>query len=510
MSYQSGWESFRLSDAAVAPDAAPTAFLDGRIQHPELTDVNFQTDSESIPDNFVGDETVEVERQGFESPKPPPKGWTQLEEVVTAYREAADACNHRFIVCCCTSGHVSKKLGSVKVTDYAFLYCKCAKEPPGYNGVKPHDRSFCPWNVKLKFVKHSMTWSVVSSVDQHSCQPLPNYAITATGMHMLRTHHDLTSEELLFIRDQFDNVGTYPRLIQWNFSRKFPNRKPTSELVSSLRLKHQEEQYGLHADNVATLQKTLESHNAKGGVGKVEWDTMMQISRMCVLRPDMVPFLKKYGRILICDATHGITMAKFRLFTVVVVDSLLHSTLVAYAFIRTEASAELDWIFTSLGLKRGDVVFITDDNPAARILCANFNWIHILCQWHYARNWVKACNKARISRNEQFHFGETLFHLMTSVDFNDDEDFSTQLGFFVDAVIARSEHMREWATSFRNDIKLVAEWWRKGLYTAGAPPTMYILVYHVTCDACPQVFTPRRETSHSTRYSKEAMCLRVH
>ena len=116
MSYQSGWESFRLS-AVAAPDAAPTAFLGGRIQHPELTDVNFQTDSESIPDNFVGDETVEVDRQGFESPKPPPKGWTQLEEVVTAYREAADACNHRFIVCCCTSGHVSKKLGSVKVTE---------------------------------------------------------------------------------------------------------------------------------------------------------------------------------------------------------------------------------------------------------------------------------------------------------------------------------------------------------------------------------------------------------
>ena len=143
----SGWDNF------FSADAPATSFLHGRIQPPDGTAVTFQSDSDSIPESFVGDEAEEVERRGFESPKPPPKGWIQLEEVVTAYKEAADACNHRFSVCCSTSGHVSKKLGSVKVTDHAFLYCKCPKEPPGYNGVKPHHRSFCPWNVKLKFHK---------------------------------------------------------------------------------------------------------------------------------------------------------------------------------------------------------------------------------------------------------------------------------------------------------------------------------------------------------------------
>ena len=183
--------------------------------------------------------------------------------------------------------------------------------------------------------------------------------------------------------------------------------------------------------------------------------------------------MKKYGRILICDATHGITMAKFRLFTVVVVDSLLHSTLVAYAFVRTEAAHELSWIFRSLGLQEGDVVFISDDNPAARILCTEFTWTHILCQWHYARNWVKACTKARISKQEQFHFGTTLFDLMTSVDFASEDDFMNQLRNFCDAVVQRSESMRGWAVSFFNDIRLVAEWFRKGLFTAGAPYTRW-------------------------------------
>jgi hypothetical protein len=34
--------------------------------------------------------------------------------------------------------------------------------------------------------------------------------------------------------------------------------------------------------------------------------------------------------------------------------------------------------------------------------------------------------------------------------------------------------MRGWAVSFFNDIRLVAEWFRKGLFTAGAPYTMWI------------------------------------
>ena len=434
--------------------------------------VEEQYDDNMVPDDFVGDEEAVETRAHFASPRPPPSGWTQLDEVVGAFKEAADACSHRFIVCCSTSGHVSKKLGT-KVTDHAFLYCSCSKPPPTHSGPKPHSRSYCPWQVKLKFDKVKLTWSVVSSVDHHICPARPNYAITATGMRMLRTPQDLTSEELSFIHEQFDNVGTYPRLIQWNFSRKFANRKPISALISSLRIAHQERQYGLHTDHVVRLKSTLESHKALGGVGEVEWDSQLQISRLVVMRPDMVPFLKKYGRILICDATHGITMAKFRLFTVVVVDSLLHSILVAYAFVRTEAAHELSWIFRSLGLQEGDVVFISDDNPAARILCTEFSWTHILCQWHYARNWVRACNKARISKHEQFHFGTTLFDLMTSVDFASEDDFMNQLRNFCDAVVQRSEIMRGWAVSFFNDIRLVAEWFRKGLFTAGAPYTRW-------------------------------------
>jgi hypothetical protein len=484
------WDSF-----AGYGSAATSSYFGGQIQHPtgfQMPDTVTQDSllesgssfiedqrvdgeeehDDGIPDGFVGDEEEVEPRAQFASPRPPLKGWTQLDEVVQAFKEAADACCHRFIICCTTSGHLSKKLGT-KVTDHAFLYCKCSKSPPTFSGPKPHSRSYCPWQVKLKFDKVKLIWSVVSSVDHHICPPRPNYSVTATGMRMLRTKQDLTSAELSFIHDQFDNVGTYPRLIQWNFSRKFTNRKPISGLISSLRLEHHEQQYGLHTDNVIRLKSTLENHKAHGGVGEVEWDAMLQISRLVVMRPEMVPFLKKYGRILICDATHGITMAKFRLFTVVVVDSLLHSTLVAYAFVRTEAAHELTWIFKSLGLERGDVVFISDDNPAARILCAEFNWVHILCQWHYARNWVKACTKARISKQEQFHFGTTLFDLMTSVDFTSEEDFMNQLSRFCDAVVLRSGSMKEWAGSFSNDIKLVAEWFRKGLYTAGAPFTRW-------------------------------------
>ena len=434
--------------------------------------------SSQIPEGFVGDEET-LQRSDFAIPSPPtPKGWCQLDDIVAAYKHAADVCSHRFSISHSTSGHASKKLGSVLVTDHAKLYCSCPKRPTGQTDPKPHSKSFCPWQVKLKLDKQSMTWNVVSFVDQHCCTSLPDYSITATGMHLLRTAHDLTSEEVAFIHDQFDNVGTYPRLIQWNFTKKFPNRKPVSDLISTMRLKHQLSQYGLQSDNVAALQKTLEEHNAQGGVGNVEWDALLQISRMVVLRPDMVPFLKKYGRVLICDATHGITMAKFRLFTVVVVDSLLHSTLVAYAFVRTEAAVELSWIFKSLGVE-GGVVFVSDDNPAARVLCDELQWIHILCQWHYAKNWVKACNKAKITRQEQHQFGDTLFHLMTSVNFKDDADFRSQLNFFCEAVTSRSDAMQSWASKFRDDIELVAEWCRRDVYAAGTGiPCIYLLVYH--------------------------------
>ena len=470
------------------------------------SDASAHATGDSIPENFVGDEPA-VDRSAFATPVAPSHGWCQLEDVVSAYREAANACVHRFNIAFSSSGHVSKKLGSgaSSVVDYAFLYCSCSQQPPGQTGPKPHTKSFCPWNVKLKLDKVSMTWKVASCVDQHHCTPLPDYSVTATGMRMLRRANELTSDEIAFIYDQFDNVGTYPRLIQWNFSRKFPKRKPASDLISTMKLDHQTKQYGLQTDNVARLRANLDEYKSKGGVGSAEWDDQLQISRLVILRPEMVPFLKKYGRVLVCDATHGITMSKFRLFTVVVVDSLLHSVLVAYAFIRTEAAVELSWIFKALGLTAADVVFVSDDNPAARILCAELLWHHILCQWHYAQNWVKACNKAKVSKQDQFQFGEMFYHLMTSVDFKDEEDFKTQLGFFCDALCGSYEHMRNWSDKFCQDIELVAEWARKDLYAAGLVYQVCArLVYHLTLAhrRCTHYAEKRiAQRAHQRRYS---------
>ena len=458
----------------------------------------------SVPAEFVGDE-VGVDRSAFETPVEPPQGWCQLEDVVSAYKEAANACVHRFNVAVSSSGHYCKKLGGSSVVDYALLYCSCSKQPPGQTGQKPHSKSFCPWNVRLKLDKVSMTWKVVSFDDKHHCTPLPDYTITATGMRMLRRANELTSEETAFIYDQFDNVGTYPRLIQWNFSRKFHKRKPASDLISAMRIDHQTRQYGLQTDNVARLRQNLDEYKRKGGVGTAEWDEQLQISRLVVLRPEMVPFLKKYGRVLVCDATHGITMSKFRLFTVVVVDSLLHSALVAYAFIRTEAAIELSWICKELGLTEADVVFVSDDNPAARILCEELSWIHILCQWHYAQNWAKACNKAKVSKADQFRFGEVFYHLMTSVDFKDEEDFSNQLRFFCDALCSAYEHMRNWCDKFSQDIELVCEWARKDLYTAGLVYQVCVwLVYHLKLSHCRCTHNAEKRISqraHQRRHS---------
>jgi hypothetical protein len=293
---------------------------------------------------------------------------------------------------------------------------------------------------------------------------------------MLRQIGDLTANEILMIHDQFENVGTYPRLIQWNFTRKFPNRKPTSDLISSMRIAHEEKQYGLQSDSVKNLQQFINQQETKGGVGKVEWDAQLKISRLIVCRHDMMPYLHKYSRVLICDATHGITMSKFRLFTIVVVDSLLHSTLVAYAIVRSESAEDLCFIFAGLPLKEtSNIVFITDDNPAARLVAQHFNFKHILCQWHYAKNWMKKCNEAKMSKQSQYHFGQVFYHLLTSVSFHDHAHFNYQLYNFCDSVCETAPGMDNWCARFKEDCALACEYWRQGLYCAGDSPPNILL-----------------------------------
>jgi len=475
------WNEFLHLD----PSPLPIALFPPPLFETETTEEEqFQRGSQ-VPSNFVGDEEC-ILRSPFVPPvAPSPKGWCQLDDIVSAYKQAANLCDHRFNIAVSTSAHTSKKLNSILTIDYATLYCSCPKQVPGQSGPKPHAKSFCPWLVKLKLDKDSMTWNVVSYVAEHLCTSLPDFSITATGMRMLRNASELTSEEVAFVHDQIDNVGTYPRLIQWNFSKKFVNRKPTSDVIISMRQAHHAKQYGLQSENVAALQKKLDQYVTDGGVGKVDWDEQLQISRVVIMRPDMVPFLKKYGRVLICDATHGITMSKFRLFTVVVVNSLYHSTMVAYAFIRTEAAVHLEWIFEALHLDPSiKPVFVSDDNPAARVLCNRFQFHHILCQWHYAKNWSKACQKAKLSRVEMHSFGEHLVNLMTTVNFKDDNDFNRQLHYFCQALMERSSDMENWSAKFCDDIKLVAEWWRRSLYTAGNRCAKH--TWYTRC-ACPGI-----------------------
>jgi hypothetical protein len=437
--------------------------------------------SSQVPESFVGDEFA-LAPCAFSAPIPPMGGWRQLDEVVEAYRCAANRSDHRFKVSYSTSGHYSKKLGK-NLVDHATLYCNCPKESrmaAECDSAKPQHKTWCPWQVKLRIDKSKMEWLVVSSCNTHTCQALPNLSITATGMHLLRHLSDLTADEVLFIHEQIEHVGTYPRLIQWNFTRRFTLRKPTSELISSMRIAHEEKQYGLQSDSVKRLQDYLAEQEHKGGVGTVEWDKQLKISRLVVCRHDMIPYLEKYSRVLICDATHGITMSKFRLFTIVVVDSLLHSTLVAYGIVRSESAEDLRFIFESLRLTdTSNIVFITDDNPAARLVAAHFSFKHILCQWHYAKNWVKKCNEAKMTKQNQYHFGLTFYHLLTSVTFDDDAHFNYQLNNFCAAVYAACPGMDNWCARFKDDHKLACEYHRQGLYCAGDSPPLQSLVYHI-------------------------------
>ena len=407
---------------------------------------------DDVPDDFVEEEHGASSFKAFEIPKGP---WADVNDAVTEFSEAANSCSHRFKCCHYSCAHyVSGQQGLVQ--DWKYLYC-CCNKAPSEGAVKHHSKSYCMFDVRLKLDKKAGLWHVHGKPNlNHCCQPLPDLSITATGMRLLRDIKELTPPEVLFIQHQFEFVGVIPRVIQWNFTRAFPNRKPTGNLISRMRVQYQEGVYGFKPEHVEQLMKDLRRFNEEGGIGEISIDTCMKISRLVVVRPDMMPFLKKYSRVLICDATHGITMTGFKLFTVVCVDALLHSALVAYAFVRSEQP--------HLGQ---NVVFISDDNPAASLMCHHFGFTHLLCQWHYAKAFVKNCKTNRILKQDFSGFATMFAHLLRGTKFDDDTDFENQMNHFVASVEHRCPAMSNWIKQFQRDRQLVCEYFRKGLFTAG-------------------------------------------
>jgi hypothetical protein len=322
----------------------------------------------------------------------------------------------------------------------------------------------------VKLDKKTGEWDVYGTPDlRHTCTSLPDMSITATGMTLIRQIKDFTADELTFMQQQFDFVGTVPRVIQWNFTKAFPGRKPDSAVVAELRRKYQEDFFGFQAEHVQELVQNLKLMEMNGGIGHIDVDSTLKIARLTIVRPDMMPFLKKYHRVLVCDATHGITMQGFKLFTVVVVDSLLRSALVAYSFIRSESAHDLRSVFEQLGphLVQGRTVFVSDDNPAAGLICDEFGFTHLLCQWHYAKAWVKNCTSCRMSRPDMFSFADAFYDLLRGTNFGSEAEFDQQMKNFQEAVSLRCPPMTAWLTNFQKDKKLVCEYFRKGLYTAG-------------------------------------------
>jgi len=414
-----------------------------------------------VPLGWQGDE-ADVEKSAFVIPQGP---WANVDDAISIFNRAAELSSHRFKCCYFTSGHTSKA-GSFK--DWATVYCCCPK-PPAPDASKPHAKSYCPFLVKLRLDKGKGLWDVYGNPNLlHTCQPLPDYSVTATGMRMLRAFSELTQDEVKFIHDQFQFVGVAPRLIQWNFTLAFPHRKPDSTLISRMRQNFQEKMFGFEADAVQRLMDDLSIMKEKGGVGHVECDSMMQISRLIIVRPDMMPFLNQYKRVLICDSTHGITMKGFKLYTIVVVDSLMHSAMAAYAFVKQESTEDLISVFSEIKSHLGaDTVLISDDNPATSVLCHHFKFVHLLCQWHYAKSWVKNCTQNRMTRTNMLSFADVFYSLLRGTSFANEQDFEIQMRAFGESVNQFCPGMKTWINDFSRDRKQVCEYFRKGLFTAG-------------------------------------------
>lgn len=445
------WDDLPLLDAYAYSDFMSSSAL----QMPVLNDSD-------VPVDFVGEEDAVSVHEAFVTPAGP---WTDVSDAVAAFTDAADKCAHRFKICHYSGGHHTK---NGHVNDWKYFYC-CCNKPPTESAVKHHVKSYCTFDARIKLDKKTGQWNVHGEPTvEHCCQPLPDLSITATGMRLLRTLQELTEEEVKFIHHQFEFVGVLPRVIQYNFSRAFKNRKPTGELISRMRVKYQDSVYGFQPDHVEELLKDVRRFKDEGGIGEVAVDQAMKISRLTVVRPDMMPFLKKYSRVVICDATHGISMTGFKLFTVVCVDALMHSALVAYSFIRSESADDLISIFNELRPYLGpNVVFISDDNPAAALLCRHFGFTHLLCQWHYAKSFVKNCKGNRVSKNDFPSFAKVFADLLRGTNFSDRADFENQLKIFAESVELQCPAMRNWLKEFSKDREIVCEYFRKDIYTAG-------------------------------------------
>ena len=129
-------------------------------------------------------------------------------------------------------------------------------------------------------------------------------------------------------------------------------------------------------------------------------DSSHRISRLVVLRPELRQYWAKYKRVLIVDATHGISVTGFKLFTIVVVDSLFRSVLVAYSFIRSESFLNLDFIAQELGIDKEKITVISDDSEATKLLASTHGWLHLLCQWHYAACYIQALKSKGVRHSD--------------------------------------------------------------------------------------------------------------
>jgi hypothetical protein len=192
---------------------------------------------------------------------------------------------------------------------------------------------------------------------------------------------------------------------------------------------------------------------------------------LVVLRPELRPYLNQYGRVLIVDATHGISVTGFKLFTIVVVDSLFKSILVAYAFIRSESFDNLDFIAEELGIQQDKITVISDDNEATKLLASTHGWLHLLCQWHYAACYIRTLKSKGVRHSDAASFNATFFDLLQSTRFDSPEDHARQLGFFVDAFSQLYPAMKTWLEAFVVDAPIVCEYHRRGVFTAGAHTT---------------------------------------
>ena len=221
-----------------------------------------------------------VPNQPFQPPEGP---WPTFSDMVDAWQAAANSCAHRFKLCYSTCAHRSvsyaKKQGldSEIVTDYGYFYCSCTAQ--GAVAQKPHSKSWCPFKIMFKLYKLENHWDVVKdhaeTVFEHTCPPLPNFAVTATGLILIREEKDLSQAENEFLKAQFACVGVTPRIIQHNFKNQFRDsrRTPSTTLLYRMRARYATSVLGLdNPDTVKKMLSDLDDFQRRGGVGTYEHD----------------------------------------------------------------------------------------------------------------------------------------------------------------------------------------------------------------------------------------------